>query len=61
MANAAVHGEHSVGDHSAAAAEHVDFDSPAQKGWAFFSKFLLWNVISCIAILLFIGLLTVWS
>jgi hypothetical protein len=56
MANVAVHDEH-----SAAPAEHVDFDSPAKSGWVFFSKFLLWNVISCIAILLFIGLLTVWS
>lgn len=46
------------GDH---AVEHVDFDVPARKGWEFFTKFLLWNIISCIAILLFIGVLTVWS
>jgi len=55
-ANLSTHAEHST-----APAVDVDFDSPAQKGWAFFTKFLLWNIISCIAILLFIGLLTVWS
>lgn len=41
--------------------ENIDFDTPARKGWAFFTKFLLWNIISCAAILIFIGLLTVWS
>jgi hypothetical protein len=56
MANVAAHGEH-----SAEPAANVDFDTPAQKGWVFFSKFLLWNIIACIAILLFIGVLTVWS
>ena len=61
MANAAAHDGHSVSDHSAAPVTNVDFSTPAQKGWAFFTKFLLWNIISCIAILLFIGVLTVWS
>ncbi len=56
MANVAAHGEHKVEP-----AENVDFDSPAQKGWAFFTKFLLWNIISCVVILLLVGLLTVWS
>ncbi len=60
MANAAAHDGHS-GEHSAAPATDVDFDVPAQKGWAFFTRFLLWNIISCIVILLFIGVLTVWS
>lgn len=41
--------------------EDVDFDAPAHKGWAFFTKFLLWNIISCTAILILIGLMTVWS
>ena len=48
-------------EHGTEMVSNVDFDSPAQKGWVFFSKFLLWNVISCIVILLFIGVLTVWS
>jgi len=56
MANLAAHGEH-----SSEPATIVDFDSSAQKGWAFFTKFLLWNIISCIAVLLVFGLLTVWS
>ncbi len=56
MANAAAHGEHGT-----EVVSNVDFDTPAQKGWAFFTKFLLWNIISCVVILLFIGLLTVWS
>ena len=25
--------------------ENVDFDVPAKKGWSFFTKFLLWNII----------------
>jgi hypothetical protein len=55
-ANLATHAEHGTEP-----AANVDFDAPAQKGWAFFTKFLLWNIISCTAILLLIGLLTVWS
>jgi hypothetical protein len=47
--------------HGTEQAEKVDFDVPAQKGWAFFTKFLLWNIIGCIVTLLIIGLLTVWS
>lgn len=47
--------------HGTEVAPNVDFDAPAQNGWAFFTKFLLWNIIGCVAILLFIGLLTVWS
>jgi hypothetical protein len=46
---------------STEAAEHIDFDNHAQKGWSFFTKFLLWNIISTIAALLVVGLLTVWS
>jgi hypothetical protein len=41
--------------------EHIDFDTPARKGWAFFTKFLLWNIIACATILILIGLMTVWS
>ena len=55
-ANLAAHAEHGTEP-----AANVDFDAPAKKGWAFFTKFLLWNIISCIVILLFVGLLTVWS
>ena len=55
----AANAEHSTD--ATANIEHIDFDTPARKGWAFFTKFLLWNIISCVAILLFIGLLTVWS
>ncbi len=47
--------------HGTNVTEPVDFDDPARKGWAFFTKFLLWNIISCVTILIFIGLLTVWS
>lgn len=39
----------------------VDFDQPAQKGWKFFTSFLLWNITSCVVILLLIGIFTVWS
>jgi len=38
-----------------------DFDTAAKKGWAFFTKFLLTNVLVTIAVLLLVGLLTVWS
>ncbi len=48
-------------EHGTDSVEKVDFSSPAQKGWAFFTKFLLWNIISCVVILLFLGLVTVWS
>ena len=47
-------------DHSAQiTGEDIDFDSPAQKGWSFFTKFLFWNILTAIAALLFIGALTV--
>jgi hypothetical protein len=48
-------------DHGTKLTEKVDFDTPAEKGWAFFTKFLLWNIIGCIATLLIIGVFTVWS
>jgi hypothetical protein len=41
--------------------EAVDFDAPAQKGWAFFTKFAFWTALAVIAGLLFIGWLTMWS
>ncbi|MDE1905455.1 MAG: hypothetical protein KGH75_03275 [Rhodospirillales bacterium] len=48
-------------DHSAQiTGDEVDFDSPAQKGWSFFTKFLFWNIVAAIGALLFIGALTVW-
>jgi hypothetical protein len=47
--------------HGTEVASSVDFDTPAQKGWAFFTKFLLWNIIGCITTLLIIGVFTVWS
>jgi hypothetical protein len=40
--------------------EEINIDDASLKGWAFFTKFLLWNVIAIIASLLIIGLLTVW-
>ncbi len=40
--------------------EDIDFDSPAQKGWSFFTKFLFWNIVAAAGALLFIGALTVW-
>ncbi len=42
-------------------AEVEQFNRIAQTGWNFFTKFLLWNVLAIIAILVFIGFLTVWS
>jgi hypothetical protein len=48
-------------EHGTPTVEHIDFDTPARKGWAFFTKFLLWNIIACAAILILIGLMTVWS
>ena len=38
-----------------------DFDEAAQKGWAWFTRFLLINVILCALGLLLLGALTVWS
>jgi hypothetical protein len=37
-----------------------DFDNAAKKGWEFFTKFLLTNVLVTAAALIFVGLLTVW-
>lgn len=42
-------------------AEVAQFNRISQTGWNFFTKFLLWNVLAIIAILLLIGFLTVWS
>ena len=36
-------------------------NSLSMKGWKFFTNFLLWNVVSIIAVLIVVGLLTVWS
>ncbi len=44
-----------------AAPTEVEFDNHAQKGWEFFTKFLLGNVVATILALLFVGILTVWS
>lgn len=52
---------HGQADHGTELTGPVDFDAPAQKGWAFFTKFTFWTVIVIIATLLLIGLLTVWS
>jgi hypothetical protein len=38
-----------------------EFDDVSKKGWEFFTKFLLGNVIVTVAALVVIGLLTVWS
>lgn len=37
-----------------------EFNTHAKHGWDFFTKFLLWNVITIVGALLFVGLLTVW-
>ena len=37
------------------------FDKTSQAGWAWFTRFLLINVILCALGLLFVGALTVWS
>jgi hypothetical protein len=42
-------------------AEIEQFDRVAMTGWKWFTKFLLWNVIACAVVLIFIGFLTVWS
>jgi len=44
-----------------AAPTEVEFDTHAKKGWEFFTKFLLGNVVVTILALLFVGILTVWS
>jgi hypothetical protein len=41
-------------------AAEADFDNASKKGWEFFTKFLLTNVIVTAAALIFIGFLTVW-
>ena len=41
--------------------EQEEFDKTAKAGWAWFTKFLLINVILCALALLFVGALTVWS
>jgi hypothetical protein len=38
-----------------------EFDTVSQKGWNFFTKFLLSNVIVTVVALVVVGLLTVWS
>jgi hypothetical protein len=48
-------------NHGTEPVANVDFDQPAKKGWDFFTKFLLWNIIGCVGTLLVVGLLTVWS
>jgi hypothetical protein len=37
------------------------FDEHAQKGWAWFTKFLFWNVVTVVGALVVVALLTVWS
>jgi hypothetical protein len=37
-----------------------EFNAHAKNGWTFFTKFLLWNVITVIIALFIVGLLTVW-
>jgi hypothetical protein len=37
-----------------------DFDTVSKKGWEFFTKFLAGNVVVTAAVLVLIGLLTVW-
>lgn len=38
-----------------------DFDKTAKAGWAWFTRFLLINVILCVLGLVFVAALTVWS
>ncbi len=38
-----------------------EFDNVSQKGWEFFTKFLLGNIVVTVAALVVVGLLTVWS
>jgi hypothetical protein len=42
-------------------AEPDEFDQTSKAGWAWFTRFLLINVILCALGLLFVGALTVWS
>lgn len=51
-ANLSTHAEHSNEP-----AVNVDFDAPAQKGWAFFTKFLLWNIIIWGGVLLLLAII----
>ncbi len=37
-----------------------EFNVHSKNGWEFFTKFLLWNVITIIIALFIVGLLTVW-
>jgi hypothetical protein len=37
-----------------------EFNVHSKNGWEFFTKFLLWNVITIIVALFVVGLLTVW-
>jgi hypothetical protein len=51
-------------DHATGPVTHPSdeqFAEASKKGWAFFTKFLLGNVIATLAALIFVGLLTVWS
>ena len=41
--------------------EPDEFDRASKAGWAWFTKFLLINVILCTIGLIFVGALTVWS
>lgn len=38
----------------------AEINDASLHGWKFFTKFLLWNVVACGAILGFVALLTVW-
>ena len=38
----------------------IDFDTPAQKGWSFFTRFLFWNIMAVASGLICIAALTVW-
>ncbi len=52
---------HAQNEHGTEPAGPVDFDAGSKKGWQFFTKFVFWNVIVIIAVLLLIGVFTVWS
>jgi hypothetical protein len=52
---------HQAGAAHGTAAEAAEFDAESQKGWQFFTKFLLGNVVMAAAALVFVALLTVWS
>ena len=55
MANQMDQGAQSINE-----GDNDPFDATAQRGWNFFTKFLLANVVSATATLVVIGLLTVW-